>query len=70
MQHHRGERKAFIFWASSTRGVAYSLGRFATWRPQLQTEDLIQDIRLIEGWIREGGTAHYSMELHEMRRRG
>jgi len=63
------ERRHFIFWASSVRGVAYSLGRFATWRPSLLTEHLIKDVRLIDGWIRDGGSDRYAMELHEAEKR-
>ena len=41
------ERRRFIMWATDEHGI-YSLGRFATWRPGLMTDDLIQDVRLIE----------------------
>jgi hypothetical protein len=63
------ERREFIYWASSKMSKAYSLGRYATWRPTLQTDDLVKDVRLIDGWIREGGGAHYDMELHEAEKR-
>lgn len=43
-------RKSFIHWATTNHGV-YSLGRFATWRPGLLLDDLIQDVRLIEKWM-------------------
>lgn len=43
-------RREFIYWASHEHGV-YSLGRYATWRPKLLLDDLVKDIRLIEGWI-------------------
>lgn len=43
-------RKDFIFWATDTFGI-FSLGRFATWRPGLLLDDLIQDIRLIDKWM-------------------
>lgn len=43
-------RKRFILWASETHGV-YSLGRFATWRPSLMLDDLINDIRVIQRMI-------------------
>jgi hypothetical protein len=59
------ERREFIYWASSLMNKAWSLGRFATWRPTLQTDHLVKDVKLIDGWIREGGGAHYDMELHE-----
>lgn len=43
-------RRDFIYWASSTHNI-YSLGRYATWRPKLLLDDLVQDIRLIDGWV-------------------
>lgn len=43
-------RKAFIHWASVNYNI-YSLGRFATWRPGLLLDDLVQDIRKIDGWL-------------------
>lgn len=46
-----GERKRFLAWATDEYNI-YSLGRFATWRPGLQLDDLIQDVRLIERWIK------------------
>lgn len=43
-------RKDFMHWATDQHNV-YSLGRFATWRPGLLMDDLVQDIRLIDKWI-------------------
>lgn len=43
-------RKDFIFWATDKHNI-FSLGRFATWRPNLLLDDLVKDIRLIEGWM-------------------
>jgi hypothetical protein len=43
-------RRDFIFWATDKHNV-YSLGRFATWRPKLLLDDLVQDVRKIEHWI-------------------
>ena len=40
-------RRRFILWASENHGV-YSLGRFATWRPGLLLDDLVNDIRVIQ----------------------
>lgn len=42
------ERRKFIFWASTIKGRAFSLGRFATWRPGLLADDLVNDVRIIE----------------------
>jgi hypothetical protein len=43
-------RKNFMFWATDKFNI-FSLGRFATWRPGLLMDDLVQDVRKIEGWI-------------------
>lgn len=51
-------RKTFMHWATVTHNV-YSLGRFATWRPQTLMDDLIQDIRKIDGWI--GKSSKYDL---------
>jgi hypothetical protein len=55
-------RKNFIHHASSVKGVAWQLGRFATWRPGLQLDDLIHDVRLIERWM-QVPTANYEMDI-------
>lgn len=52
-------RKDFIVWASD-RGV-YSLGRFATWRPKLMTDDLIQDINVIRRLSSGDKTHNYKL---------
>jgi len=44
------ERKSFMHWATIHHDI-YSLGRFATWRPNLLLDDLINDIRKIDGWL-------------------
>lgn len=41
------ERKKFIIWATETHGV-YSVGRFATWRPGLLLDDVVQDVRVVQ----------------------
>ena len=46
-------RKRFMHWATVNHNI-YSLGRFATWRPSLLLDDLVNDIRLIEKWITQG----------------
>jgi len=43
------DRRDFLYWATDTHGI-FSLGRFATWRPGLLLDDLVQDVRKIEGW--------------------
>jgi hypothetical protein len=40
-------RKRFLSWASQEHGV-YSLGRFATWRPGLLLDDIVNDVRVIQ----------------------
>jgi hypothetical protein len=57
------ERKRFIFWASSIERRAFSLGRFATWRPGLLTDDLVNDIRLIDSWVKNPMSAYYQ-DIH------
>lgn len=42
-------RKEFIFWATHEHNI-YSLGRFATWRPGLLLDSLVNDVRMIEKW--------------------
>ena len=59
------ERKNFIHYASSVKGVAWQLGRFATWRPGLLLDDLIKDVRLIERWM-ASPTSAYEMEMHRV----
>lgn len=45
------ERKKFQRWATVNHNV-YSLGRYSTWRPKLLLDDLVDDIKKIEGWIK------------------
>lgn len=51
------ERKKFIMWASERHNI-YSLGRFATWRPGLLMDDVVNDIRIIQKIAREGNYEH------------
>jgi hypothetical protein len=44
------ERKKFMRWATVHHNI-YSIGRYATWRPKLLLDDLVNDVRKIEGWI-------------------
>lgn len=43
-------RRDFLYWATDRHNI-FSLGRFATWRPGLLLDDLVKDIRLIDGWL-------------------
>jgi hypothetical protein len=43
-------RKQFIWWATDQYNI-YSLGRFATWKPRLLLDDLLQDVQLIDSWL-------------------
>lgn len=56
------ERRAFIMWASTQFNV-YSLGRFATWRPGLLLDDVVQDVRVIQRLIAKSGEAY----LHNLK---
>ena len=42
-------RKQFLAWATDNFNI-FSLGRFATWRPGLLLDDLVQDVQRIEKW--------------------
>jgi len=46
-------RKQFMFWATDNFNI-FSLGRFATWRPGLLLDDLVNDVRQISRWIDQG----------------
>jgi hypothetical protein len=46
-------------WATDNYNI-FSLGRFATWRPGLQMDDLVQDVRKIEGWF----SNRYELQKH------
>lgn len=51
------ERRAFIMWASQEFGI-YSLGRFATWRPHLLMDDVVNDVRVIQRLINNRGESY------------
>lgn len=61
------ERRKFIFWCSSVMGRAFSLGRYACWRPGLLMDDIVKDVRLIDGWI-DSPTSGYEQDVHLGRR--
>jgi hypothetical protein len=62
------ERQTFMHWLNGTRGIAYSLGRFACWRPGLLADDLIKDVRVIEKWIRGGEASGFDQDLQLARK--
>jgi hypothetical protein len=49
-------RKRFLLWATEHHNV-YSFGRFATWRPGLLLDDLVNDLRVIQR-LANGGTSY------------
>lgn len=49
------ERKRFMLWLTEEHGI-YSFGRFATWRPELQMDDLVNDLRVIHRLARGEST--------------
>lgn len=55
------ERKRFILWASEKKNV-YSLGRFATWRPGLLLDDIVNDIRVIHRLINGESTYGHTLK--------
>lgn len=50
-------RKEFIMKMSREYGI-FSLGRFATWRPGLLLDDVVNDVRVIQRIIRDGAYDH------------
>lgn len=57
------ERREFIMWASTEHNI-YSLGRFATWRPGLLMDDVVNDVRVIQRLTAQRGEA-YSHKLKD-----
>ena len=57
------ERQLFMHHLNGVRGIAYSLGRFACWRPGLLADDLVADVRTIERWIRAGDASGFDQDL-------
>jgi hypothetical protein len=54
-------RKDFMHWATDEYNI-YSLGRFATWRPNLLLDDLVSDVNKISQWMLKGGK--YGLRQH------
>jgi len=50
-------RRNFIMWATDKFKI-YSLGRFATWRPGLLMDDVVNDVRVIRRIIKIGSYDH------------
>lgn len=48
------ERRRFLFWCSTIEGHCWNLGRYATWRPGLLLDDLINDVRVITRLMDDG----------------
>ena len=53
-------RKRFLLWATEEHNI-FSLGRFATWRPGLLLDDLVNDIRVIRGMADGSPSPQYKM---------
>ena len=58
-------RERFIQWATEKHNI-FSLGRFATWRPGLLMDDLVEDIKLIDRWISKSNM--YAVTSHAARK--
>lgn len=56
----RETAKRFIMWLSEEHGI-YSLGRYATWRPKLLLDDIVNDVRVIRR-LMDGGS-NYEAKL-------
>jgi len=63
-----GARRTFIHWASTIKGRAFSLGRFATWRPGLLLDDLIKDVRVIESLMTSSSPAYDAERIERERK--
>jgi hypothetical protein len=51
------KRRRFVMWASEEHGI-YSLGRYATWRPGLLLDDVVNDVRVIQRLIENRGESY------------
>jgi hypothetical protein len=54
--HERESVKRFVMWLSREHSI-YSLGRFATWRPKLLLDDIVNDVRVIQRLV--SGESNY-----------
>ena len=55
-------RKAMILLSTENDVPIYSLGRFATWRPKLLLDDVVQDVRIIQQLAAGDASPVYSMK--------
>jgi hypothetical protein len=51
------ERKRFIMWASDNHKV-YSVGRYATWRPGLLLDDVVNDVKVVASLFDKSSYSH------------
>lgn len=58
------ERRRFLHWCSAERGYCWNLGRFATWRPGLLMDDLVNDVRVITKLMESGSSAYDAERLY------
>ena len=57
------QRKRFLAYATTEHNI-YSVGRYATWKPKLLLDDVVQDVRIIEGWLNAGH--HYDINKRKV----
>lgn len=57
------QRKQFMAWATDEHNV-YSFGRFATWRPSLQLDDLVDDLKKIQHYARSASSYDRKKSSH------
>ena len=65
-----GERRRFIYETSTVRQIAFSLGRFATWRPTLLADDLVKDVRIIENMATSSSLGYDAEKMERDRGHG
>jgi len=53
LPYDEADRRKFILWATERHQI-YSLGRYATWRPGLLLDDVVNDVRVIHRMINGG----------------
>lgn len=54
------QRKRFLLWATEQHNI-FSLGRFATWRPGLLLDDIVNDVRVIQKMAGGSSSPQYEM---------